>query len=387
MNIALITLEGGGISTVCYGLADNLAKKNIHTTVFTETSKKHKTSIVSDSLTIDRLHRFELPPRFFWFQFQNFGYLLNKYRDFDIIHGVYADASSLVSFYKKRMKIPYVVSFHAEPLANAQHFLKTPLSAWTPQDFTHQVVELPWLSYNVKRCSEQADHVVLVSYSALEEFRAAYKNLDFDKVSVIHNAVNLQKIDEVKVDQDGSGKNGVLSVVCAGRLVWVKGLMCLLKAFELGKSGFKNVELHLYGRGPEEGKLRNFVSSAGLDDIVRFHGRIPNKQLIVELKKADVVVAPSFHEAQSMFVLEAMACRKPVVAFDIPSMKEIITDGENGLLAKSFDVANLSEKLRIALSDTKLRRRLGEKAYNHIREEHNWDKQVQKYLEIYSYLS
>ena len=69
--------------------------------------------------------------------------------------------------------------------------------------------------------------------------------------------------------------------------------------------------------------------------------------LLMELKKADVVVAPSFHEAQSMFVLEAMACRKPVIAFDIPSMKEIITDDENGLLAKSFDVAELAEKLCI----------------------------------------
>ena len=205
------------------------------------------------------------------------------------------------------------------------------------------------LSYNVKRCSEQADHVVLCSYSALEEFRAAYKNLDFDKVSVIHNAVNLHEIDEVKVDQDSSDENSVLSVVFAGRLVWVKGLMCLLKAFELVKNNFKNVRLHLYGKGPEEQRLKNFVSKAGLGDIVRFHGRIPNKQLIVELKKADVVVVPSFHEAQSMLVLEAMACRKPVIAFDIPSMKEIITDGENGLLAKSFDVAELSRKLCICI--------------------------------------
>ena len=286
MNIALITLEGGGVSSVCYGLANSLKKKNISTTVFTETSKKHEIEVVSDSLTIDRLHRFELPPRFFWFQLQNLGYLLDKYSDFDVIHGVSADASSLMSFYKNRLKKPYVVSFHAEPFANARDFLKTPFSSWTPQDFTHQVMELPLLSYNVKRCSEKADHIVLCSYSALEEFKVAYKNLDFDKVSVIHNAVNIQEIDDVKVDQDSSDNNGVLSVVFAGRLVWVKGIMCLLKAFELIKNKFKNVQLHLYGKGPEEQRLRKFVSSAGLSDMVRFHGRIPNKQLIDGAKES-----------------------------------------------------------------------------------------------------
>jgi glycosyltransferase involved in cell wall biosynthesis len=291
-----------------------------------------------------------------------------------------------MSYYKNRLKKPYVVSFHAEPFANAKDFLKTPFTSWTPQDFAHQVMELPLLSINVKRCFEKADHVVLCSFSAFEEFRAAYSNLDFGKVSVIQNAVDLQEIDTVDENQDVSENNRGLSVVFAGRLVWVKGLMCLLKAFELGKGNFKNFQLHIFGKGPEEGRLRKFVTSAKLDNVVRFHGRIPHNQLIMELKKADLVVVPSFHEAQSMFVLEAMACRKPVIAFDIPAMKEIIVDGQNGILAKSFDPIDLSEKIGIVLSDEDLRNKLGKNAYNYVFEKHNREKQVEQYLQVYENL-
>jgi glycosyltransferase involved in cell wall biosynthesis len=162
--------------------------------------------------------------------------------------------------------------------------------------------------------------------------------------------------------------------------------MCLLKAFELGKGNFKNFQLHIFGKGPEEGRLRKFVTSAKLDNVVRFHGRIPHNQLIMELKKADLVVVPSFHEAQSMFVLEAMACRKPVIAFDIPAMKEIIVDGQNGILAKSFDPIDLSEKIGIVLSDEDLRNKLGKNAYNYVFEKHNREKQVEQYLQVYENL-
>jgi glycosyltransferase involved in cell wall biosynthesis len=98
-------------------------------------------------------------------------------------------------------------------------------------------------------------------------------------------------------------------------------------------------------------------------------------------------VAPSLCEAQSLFVLEAMACGKPLVAFDIPPMKEIIIDGSTGTLAKSFDVGDLAEKIRVVLSDRKLRSKIGQNARNYVRLKHNWENQIDQYLEIYTSLA
>jgi poly(glycerol-phosphate) alpha-glucosyltransferase len=94
-------------------------------------------------------------------------------------------------------------------------------------------------------------------------------------------------------------------------------------------------------------------------------------------------VAPSLSEAQSLFVLEAMACGKPLITFDIPPMKEIITDGFNGLMAKSFDVGDLAEKIRAVLNDRKLACKIGQNAHNYISLKHNWENQIDQYLQIY----
>jgi glycosyltransferase involved in cell wall biosynthesis len=84
---------------------------------------------------------------------------------------------------------------------------------------------------------------------------------------------------------------------------------------------------------------------------VIFHGRVSNQFLLSQMKQSDLIVSPSFREAQSMFVLEALASKTSVITFDIPAAKEIITNGYNGILAKAADVNDLYEKMYFVLSD------------------------------------
>ena len=387
MGVALITLEGGGISTVCHGLGKSLARRKIPATIFTETSGNREVEKVNDYLKITRLHRVNLPPRFFWFQMQNRQYLLNTLSNFEVIHGVSPDASTLFTFYREKLKKPFVVSFHAEPLSVMRDLFQTPLLSWTPQEFAHDILEFPLINNNIKRCIEYSDHIIVCSYAALREFEAAYEDLDLNRVSVIYNAVNVDEIDNLNVDFASFRKESDLSIIFAGRLMWGKGLQYLLEAFSILKKDFKNIQLEIYGTGPEENRFKKFVSDAGLNSQIHFNGRIPNKALIAETKRADLVVSPSLHEAQSMYVLEAMACGKPLVAFDIPSMSEIITNGWNGILAKPADSQDLSEKIRFLLSNSEQRLEIGKNAYDYVREKHNWDKQIEKYVKVYTGLT
>jgi len=203
------------------------------------------------------------------------------------------------------------------------------------------------------------------------------------KVSVIYNGVNFDEIDNVKIDYENMNGRNNLSIVFAGRLFWLKGIIHLLKAFEILRRDFKDLDLKIFGEGPEEHRIRGFVSNMGLKDNVRLQGRVPHKNLIAEIKKSDVVVLPSLYEAQPMFALEAMACKKPLVAFDIRFAREIVTNGHNGLLAEAYDVKDLSEKIRLILSDKKFRFEIGQNAYEYVKREHNWNTQVEKYLDVY----
>jgi glycosyltransferase involved in cell wall biosynthesis len=68
-------------------------------------------------------------------------------------------------------------------------------------------------------------------------------------------------------------------------------------------------------------------------------------------------------------------------------MSEIITNGRNGILAKPADSQDLSEKIQLLLSNWEQRLEIGKNAYDYVREEHNWDRQIEKYAKVYSGLA
>jgi len=383
VRVALITLEGGGISSVCYGLAWHLSKKGIPTTVFTETPHtKLEVEELNSHLDVVRFPLPDIPPKPLWFQIRSFRQLSKLLKDYTIIHGVSPDASMLYTFYKRKLNKPFVASIHSIPLSTARTYVTTPTSCWSCAGLAYHILEYPLHEIAIRRCLAISDHIVMCSFTVLNELRAYYKNLPKERISTIYNAVNLNEIESVKIKYCNSGEDSV-SIVFAGRLFWLKGAVYLLKAFEVVRRKFKDVHLEIFGKGPEEHRITKFVSEKGLQDCVHVHGRIPHKDLVAEIKRSELVVVPSLYEAQPMIALEAMACKKPLVTFDLPFAREIIKNGHNGLLAQAKDVKDLSDKIQLLLSDKKLRLKLGRNAYDYVKREHNWDIQINKYMKVY----
>lgn len=386
LRVALISNEGGGISSVCRGLASSLSKKRVPTTIFTEGSPKREVVIVNDFLEVIRLPVIHFPPRGLWYQLGNFRLLSTLLKEHSIVHGVSPDASVVFSFYKNKLKKPFVATIHSVYAQSQRMFLNTPVLSWTWSDFGLHVVEQPWHEFVTRSCLVNSDHIVTCSFNTFNELRATYGSLPTNRMSVISNGVDLDEIDSVRIDDDGSNDKDDFSIVFAGRLFWIKGVFHLLRAMETLSLDFKNLHLKIFGTGPQEHRIRQFISNRGLKDVVLFKGRVPHKQLIAEIKRSDLLVHPSLYEAQPMVALEAMACKKPVVAFDAPFAREIIKNGYNGMLAKAFDPKDFSDKIRSLLSDNKLRLKLGRNAYSCVKLRHNWDLQADQYLKVYESL-
>jgi glycosyltransferase involved in cell wall biosynthesis len=387
LRVALISNEGGGISSVCRGLASSLSKKGVPTTIFTESRTKYEVETVNDFLEIIRLPIIHFPPRSLWYQLRHFRLLSNLLKEYGVVHGVSPDASVLFSFYKNKLKKPFVVTIHTVYAPAQKVFLNTPILSWTLSDFALHVVEHPWHEFVTRSVLTNSDHIVACSFNTLNELRATYGNLPTDRISVICNGIDFDEIDSVRIDDYDNNHNNNISMVFAGRLFWTKGVFHLLRAMETLSLDLKNLRLKIFGTGPQEHKIRRFISDRGLKDVVLLKGRVPHKQLIAEIKRSDLLVLPSFHEAQPMVALEAMACKKPVVAFNTPFAHEIIRDGYNGLLAKAFDPRDLSDKIYMLLLDKKLSLKLARNAYSYVKLKHNWNFQADQHLKIYESLA
>jgi glycosyltransferase involved in cell wall biosynthesis len=130
-------------------------------------------------------------------------------------------------------------------------------------------------------------------------------------------------------------------------------------------------------------RMKQLIVEWNMKETIEMRGHVSYDELIKQIKASDVVSLPSLYEAQSISVLEAMACKKPVVAFDFPFSREIIKDMQNGLLAKPCDTSDLCKKIELLLRDDNLRERIGSNGYASVKKEHDWNVLVEKYIQLY----
>ena len=176
-------------------------------------------------------------------------------------------------------------------------------------------------------------------------------------------------------------------ITTVSRLSPEKNILSLIKAFALLKSKYKNIKLFIVGFGPEEDKLKNLARSLKLNDVV-FLGYKPPVKVAEILRDTDIFVIPSLSEGFPSSMLEAMACKVPVIAG--PAFKEKKEWYEYVLLADGdeISIANAIEKL---IKDAKLRKDLAEKAFLKVVNEYNSElskdvmsKTILKYLRKYA---
>ncbi len=178
---------------------------------------------------------------------------------------------------------------------------------------------------------------------------------------VIPNAVDLRRY---RPDVDGRpvrerhGLSASESVVLSvGRMVPHKGIENLIEA----AVHIPYAKFLLVGGGPEREPMRRFARRLGVTDRVIFTGQVPGDLLPAYFAACDVFALPSVSrlEAFGIVALEAMATEKPVVVSDIPGVREVITDGKEGLVADPVNPEDLALKIRTLLADDRKRAAMG----------------------------
>ncbi|OGB74174.1 hypothetical protein A2V68_00105 [candidate division Kazan bacterium RBG_13_50_9] len=169
-----------------------------------------------------------------------------------------------------------------------------------------------------------------------------------DKIEVIPNGIDLKSFAKGAVRSD----EGELVLGVVGRLEPVKGVEYLLRALSILKNEFGLIPpVIIVGAGSLMESLMEYAKRVGLARV-KFLG----EQIDVTgaLEQMDVLVVPSLHEGFGMVVLEGLAAGKLVVASALPAIRDLITDGENGLLFPIGDSKALAMILRGVLTDPKL---------------------------------
>jgi glycosyltransferase involved in cell wall biosynthesis len=191
-----------------------------------------------------------------------------------------------------------------------------------------------------------AAHRALLSPSMLRATRVVTKSLDYAGASRVLSRVPRDRLDWVPngvdmAELDASQPRGD-AILCVGRLVPYKGVDVLVRAAR-DVHDATGAPILVAGSGPEERRLRDLAER--LRAPVDFLGRVPRGDLLRLYAQARVCVLPSVNEQEAfgIVLLEAMASGAPVVASDLPGVREVASLA--GLTARAGDPADLAEKL------------------------------------------
>lgn len=191
----------------------------------------------------------------------------------------------------------------------------------------------------------------IIAISKFVEDTLLADGFDPKMISTVYNPVSVEEVSPMT-----DAPNPL--IVCASRLVELKGVDFLIHA--LKKIEALPWTLWICGDGPLRADLTNLVGSLNLNNRVIFKGRTSREETTRILQAATLVAQPNIGpEGFGLTVAEAQCLGKPVVAFNVPALNEILQDEETGLLARPKSVDNLSEKIERLLRDPALCSQLG----------------------------
>ncbi|MGW4226544.1 glycosyltransferase family 4 protein [Streptomyces bauhiniae] len=150
-------------------------------------------------------------------------------------------------------------------------------------------------------------------------------------------------------------------VISAGHLTDNKNHALLVEAFARVHAEVPDWTLRIYGSGAEKARLRARIHELGLSGHVLLMG--PAAPVTPEFGKGSLFVLPSKREAFGNVLVEAMAAGLPVVSTDADhGPRNILTDGEDGLIVPCGDVDAMAEAVLRLVRDDELRRKMAEAA-------------------------
>lgn len=358
-----------GTGLVCYHNALELARRGHRVTVYTA-AVQGETSQEPTGIEVRRL-----PPAI---RFGNAPLLpgLLGLDGFDIIHLHYPFifGAELIRLVSQVRRIPYILTYHND---------------LTGTGLRGRLFDI-YSSFSIPLVFEGARKLAVLSYDHASACRVngAFQKRMGDVVEISNGVdINLFRpgIGGMAVRRDLEVPEGYVVILFVGALDQAhhfKKVDYLLKSFALLED--EQAILMIVGDGDLKAGLVALADDLGISARTRFVGAVPHQCLAQYYSAADLVVLPSVApESFGMVLIEAMACGKPVIASQLPGVRIVVHDGQDGLLVQPGDVASLTEKIRLLIKDPKLRKEFGARGRSKVEASYTWPKIAERLERVY----
>jgi phenylacetate-CoA ligase len=283
---------------------------------------------------------------------------------------VHAHVSSGASFWRKSILL---LAARAAGVPTIFHLHSGGFSKWVER-LGASSLSARWIRHTLERSNE----VIALNRSTASWLSEFAPNAF---VNVMGNPIIVPRLVE-----SGGGNNADCSdggtVLYLGWIYDFKGCYDLLRAWSKFRQVCPGWRLSVGGKG----EVDRFLSEAellGIREDIDFLGWVSGQAKEDQLRHADILVLPSYHEGMPMSVLEGMAHGLPIAATPVGGVAEMMVPGLHGLWMKPGDIEGISECLVTLAKSPDLRARMGRAAHEHIKTHNSIESILEQLLAVY----
>lgn len=232
----------------------------------------------------------------------------------------------------------------------------------------------------------RAQKIIAISSAVKEYLIRNYSNIKIDSIVVIRYGIEHKSFSKSSKSLNKFKKkynlSGYYVLGVAARLVKQKSIDFLIKGFS---EYFKNFNLKskllIAGTGPLKKDLEALVSSLNLRKSIKFLGF--QKDINTFYHSVDVFCLTSNYEGLGLVILEALACKKPIIASNCSAIPEIIEHNKNGLLVDHLNIGQLVKAIQL-LKDPILRKKISFNSNKLLKQKFSLPTMIKKTIMIYN---
>jgi glycosyltransferase involved in cell wall biosynthesis len=287
-----------------------------------------------------------------------------KLNDVDIVHVQWPIPNGLGAlFLKKLYKIDYINTVHGEEVYLSKRYHTTPIIKLLVNNSLKTITNS---TATLKACLDEG--------------------FQKDKLERIPFGVDTNFFRPINVDKDKK----TFQILTVGYLIERKGFKYLIEAMKEVLKKHENVKLKIVGSGPLEKPIKKLIKELKLESTIEIISNVPDDGLLELYNLSDLFVLPSIVDTEGnteglgVVLLEAMACKLPVIGSNIGGIPDIVHDGVNGFLVPEKDSEKISIAIMKLIENHDMRENFAINGYEMVKGYFSWDLIAKEYINIYS---
>jgi glycosyltransferase involved in cell wall biosynthesis len=279
--------------------------------------------------------------RWIYFYFYSCFWMLRHRKEISLLVSINVDSPAVL--FSMLFGFPYVVYYHYDTAYQVRHVNRSFL--------------VGALLLVIERIAFRKASTVWVTSPNL---MPKAKSFGAKKVRVIPNWVDFNEVEGIRVPKKRSTGSRILF---AGRLHRVKQVDLLIRAFHLIHETDSNANLYILGDGQQQQNLVKLAKDLGLSNSIHFMGFVSLRTVFKNMRQSDVLVLPSKMEGNPRVLIQAMVHKLPIVATNVPGIREMIQHMKTGYLIDKQQPEELAHAIEYVLKNKEDSTNMAERAY------------------------